>query len=84
VQIKQKLIKRILDEIKKERDGGIVEVTQMRKVIQMLVEVGISSKKIYENEFEKLFVQETQAYYRGESHYYITTHSCFAYLQKAN
>ena len=50
----------------------------------MLVEVGIASKKIYENEFEKPFIAETQAYYRSESHYYITAHSCFAYLQKAN
>lgn len=49
----------------------------------MLVEIGISSKKIYENEFEKLFIAETQSYYKIESNQYITKHSCYAYLQKA-
>jgi hypothetical protein len=31
----------------------------MRAAINMLVEVGIGSKKIYENEFEKVFITET-------------------------
>ena len=31
----------------------------MRAAIQMLVEVGISSKKIYETEFEKIFIHES-------------------------
>lgn len=83
-QIKQKLISKIISEIKRERDGGIVEITQLRQVIQMLVEVGISSKKIYENEFEKVFIQETQNYYRVESNQYITNHSCYSFLQKAH
>jgi len=48
-----------MSEIKKERDGGIVEITQLRQVVQMLVEIGISNKKIYENEFEKVFISET-------------------------
>ena len=33
----------------------------------MLVEVGMSSKKIYETEFEKVFILETENYYRIES-----------------
>ena len=82
-QIKQKLISKLISEIKKERDGGIVEITQLRQSIQMLVEIGISSKKIYEHEFEKVFIQETQSYYRLESNQYITRHSCYAFLQKA-
>ena len=58
-QIKHKLISKLISEIKKERDGGLVEITQLRQSIQMLVEIGISSKKIYEHEFEKVFIQET-------------------------
>ena len=41
-QIKGKLIQKLLSEIRKERDGGIVEITQLRTAIQMLVEVGFS------------------------------------------
>jgi hypothetical protein len=81
--IKSKLISKILSEIKKERDGGIVEISQLRQSIQMLVEVGISNKKIYESEFEKKFIEETQHYYRNESNTLITSLSCYAYLVKA-
>ena len=49
----------------------------------MLVEVGNGSKKIYEQEFEKLFIQETQNYYKVESNSLITNNSCYQYLQKA-
>ncbi len=82
--IKQRLISKIMAEIKKERDGGIVEITQIRQVIQMLVEIGLSNKKIYEHEFEKVFISETQNYYHVESNQYITSHSCYAFLQRAN
>ena len=43
----------------------------------------MSSKKIYESEFEKVFIQETENYYKVESNQLITNNSCFAYLQKA-
>ena len=62
-KIKQKLIYKLLSEIRKEREGGIVEITQLRAAIQMLVEVGHPQKKIYEQEFEKPFITETQIYY---------------------
>lgn len=43
----------------------------------------IQSKRLYEVEFEKPFITETQNYYRLESNQYITGSSCFAYLQRA-
>ena len=42
-----------------------------------------SSKKLYEHEFEKPFIAETQKYYQLESNAQITGSSCFAYLQMA-
>ncbi len=55
-QIKHKLVQKIIGEIKNERDGEIVDIPMLRSSIQMLVEVGMSSKKIYETEFEKVFI----------------------------
>ena len=81
--IKSRLISKIISEIKIERDGGRIDPGQLRLAIQMLVEIGITSKKIYEAEFEKIFIQETQNYYKIESNSNITNHSCYAYLQKA-
>ena len=41
-----------MQEIKTERDGGVIDKTQIRSAIQMLIEVNKSSRKLYESEFE--------------------------------
>ena len=41
------------------------------------------SKKLYEHEFERPFIAETLNYYRIESNNFITSSSCYAYLQRA-
>ena len=50
----------------------------------MLIEVGVHSRKIYEEEFEKLLLKETTDYYRAESQKLISEVDCGAYLSKAN
>ena len=50
----------------------------------MLIEVGLSSKKIYEQEFEVLLIQQTKDFYRNESNIFITGNSCNSFLVKAN
>lgn len=42
-----------------------------------------ASKKLYEHEFERPFIAETQNYYRLESNQHITSSSCYAYLERA-
>ena len=49
----------------------------------MLVEVGISSKKVYEHEFERPFIRETESYYRQESNKLIVETSCDEFLHLA-
>ena len=46
--IKPKLIKRLVEEIRQERDGQVIEKSQMRSAVHMLLEVGVHSRKIYE------------------------------------
>jgi len=82
-EIKQKLIRRILSDIRAERDGHSIERSQLRLSISMLVEVGLSSKKVYEQEFEKPFIKETEEYYKAESNQFIVNNSCPAFLAKA-
>lgn len=50
----------------------------------MFIEVGLQSKKIYEQEFETQLIQQTRDYYRNESNRAITENSCNAYILKAN
>ena len=47
-QIKKKLVQLILGEIEKERNGEMIERIYIQKVIEMFIEVGMHSKRIYE------------------------------------
>jgi len=57
----------LIKEIRKEREGEVIEKTQIRSSIQMLIEVCKNSRKLYEQEFERVLLQETADYYRNES-----------------
>ena len=83
-QIKHRLISLLLSEIERERNGETIERIYVQKVIEMLIEVGMSSKKIYEQEFETLLITKTREYYRAESNSYIAHHSSNDFLVKAN
>lgn len=47
-QIKLRLVYRLLEEIKKDRSGFIIDKGAIRQSIHMLLEVGVHSRKIYE------------------------------------
>ena len=79
-EIKRKLVKLLLSEIEKERDGDMVERLYLKKSIEMLIEVGMQSRKIYEQEFESALINQTRDYYRNESNNFISQNSCNAYL----
>jgi cullin 3 len=65
--LKQKLVSKLISEIRSDRDGHVVEKSQIRQAVHMLLEVGVHSRKIYEQEFEQILLQETTDYYRAES-----------------
>ena len=69
-----------MQEIKAERDGEVIERTQVRSAIQMLIEVCKNSRKLYEQEFETVLLSETSDYFRLESNQLITDTSCASYL----
>ena len=82
--LKSKLVSKLIAEIRSERDGNVIERSQVRQAVHMLIEVGVNSRKIYEQEFEQILLQETSDYYRAESQQLISSSSCSAYLQQAN
>lgn len=83
-QIKGRLIQKLISEIRDERNGKVIEKMQIRFAVHLLLEVGIHSRKIYEQEFEMPFLQETTEYYHSESNQLITVSSCPQYLACAN
>ncbi len=46
----------------------------------MLVDVGVSSLKVYENDFEKAFLEASSAFYAAEGREYVVNSSVPAYL----
>ena len=67
-----------------ERNGEVIERIYIQKVVEMLIEVGMQSKKIYEQEFESVLINQTRDYYRNESNNFITQNPCNMYLLKVN
>ena len=57
----------LLVEIEKERNGEFIERVYIQKSVQMLIEVGNGSKRIYEQEFEAPLIQQTRDYFHNES-----------------
>jgi hypothetical protein len=57
----------LIKDIRQEREGEVIEKTQIRSSIQMLIEVCKNSRKLYEQEFEKVLLSETAEYYKLES-----------------
>jgi len=82
--IKERLVSLLIKDIRLERDGEVIEKTQIRSSIQMLIEVCKNSRKLYEQEFEKVLLAETAEYYKLESQQLITSSSCASFLEKAH
>ena len=60
--LKEKLVEKILDEVKSERNGKSINVALIKNLIQMLSQLGL-----YECSFEGKFLEETDRLYDSES-----------------
>jgi cullin 3 len=72
----------LIESITHERNGRMIDRDLIKSILQMLVEVGIDSLSVYEEEFEYLFLDSTREYYRQEAQKYLTESSCSDYLKK--
>lgn len=77
-------IKRLLlNNIKKERCGELIERALLKSIINMLVELGLKTKETYQEVFERDFLEETAHFYNKEAQDFITSNPCPEYLKKA-
>ncbi|EGG25040.1 cullin C [Cavenderia fasciculata] len=81
-QIKDRLTNILLEMIKKERSGEMINRLLIKNITQMLIELGINSKIVYEESFENQFLATTAKYYQLESQQLISTCSCPDYMKK--
>jgi len=83
-RIKPRLRKIVLGTILRERLGESIDRSAMRDVIKMLLDLGVNSRTVYEEDFEKHFLEESVVFYKRESGHFISSNTCSEYLQKVH
>lgn len=87
LQESENLIERLrsllLANVLNERQGLIIDKSQMKGILSMLVDLGVDSLEVYEEDFERAFLEATRTFYRQESQQYLLENQCPEYLFKA-
>eukprot|EP00123_Amoebidium_parasiticum_P012952 comp21677_c0_seq1/m.30526 comp21677_c0_seq1/g.30526 ORF comp21677_c0_seq1/g.30526 comp21677_c0_seq1/m.30526 type:complete len:741 (-) comp21677_c0_seq1:329-2551(-) len=85
--IKKKLVHDILREIHNDRNGEMVTDSVVQGVIQSFVHMNkFNTKKpeeLYQETFERPFLEATAEYYKRESALFLADNDCAAYMRKA-
>ena len=79
-KIQSRLQDTLLELVQRERTGEVIDRGLMRNIIKMLMDLGSS---VYKVDFEKLFLDVSADFYRGESQQFIECCDCGDYLKKA-
>lgn len=78
--IQTRLKDTLLEIVQKERGGEVINKGLMRNIIKMLMDLGPA---VYQDDFEKPFLDVSANFYRGESQEFIECCDCGDYLKKA-
>lgn len=81
-KIKDRLSRTLLDMIYRERNGEVIDRGLLNSVTHMLIDLGINSRTVYEEDFEKPFLETAANFYRLESQEFIASNSCSEYMKK--
>ncbi len=72
----------LLEEITMERQGCIIDRNLLKSVLNMLIELGIEGVNVYEEEFERHFLEDSKQFYMVESLEFLSKNTCPDYLRK--
>lgn len=72
----------LLDMVMRERRGEVVDRLSIKNACQMLVILGIDSRSVYEEDFEKPFLAQSAEFYRMESQKFLEENSASVYIKK--
>lgn len=81
-RIKDRLLKTILSWIQRERTGEVINRGLLKNITQMLVDLGVNSRTVYEDDFERHFLETSATFYRLESQEFISSNSASDYMRK--
>jgi len=72
----------LLDKIMKERRGEVIDRLAVKNACQMLMMLGIDSRRVYEEDFESEFLKQSAEFYQYESQIFLEENSTSAYIRK--
>ncbi|XP_022710351.1 cullin-3-like isoform X2 [Varroa jacobsoni] len=80
--IRDRLRETLLQMVMKERRGEVVDRSAIKNACQMLVILGIQNRTVYEEDFERPFLQQSTEFYRSESQRFLADNSASSYVAK--
>ncbi|KAG8183868.1 hypothetical protein JTE90_005332 [Oedothorax gibbosus] len=80
--IRDHLRETLLDMVMRERRGEVVDRLAIKNACQMLMVLGIDSRSVYEEDFEKPFLLQSADFYRMESQKFLEENSASVYIKK--
>ncbi|XP_049602680.1 cullin-3-B-like isoform X1 [Syngnathus scovelli] len=80
--IREHLWQTLLDMIKRERRGEVVDRGSIRNTCQMLMVLGLDSRIVYEEDFERPFLEMSAEFYQMESQRFLAENSTSIYIKR--
>lgn len=80
--IRDHLRQTLLELVARERRGEVVDRLAIRNACQMLMVLGINSRSVYEEDFEKPFLNQSSEFYRMESQKFLAENSAAVYINR--
>lgn len=80
--IRDHLCQTLLTLVRRERKGEVVDRMAIRNACQMLMILGINTTSVYEEDFEKPFLEESAEFYKLEGQKFLAENSASVYIQK--
>jgi len=80
--IRDHLRETLLGLVMRERRGEVVDRIAIKNASQMLMVLGINSRAVYEEDFERPFLLQSAEFYRMESQKFLGENSASVYIKK--
>ncbi|XP_075211864.1 cullin 3 [Lycorma delicatula] len=80
--IRDHLRETLLGLVMRERKGEVVDRIAIKNASQMLMVLGINSRSVYEEDFERPFLHQSSDFYRLESQKFLNENSASVYIKK--
>ena len=68
--------------VARERKNEVVDRQAVKNTCQMLMVLGVESRAVYEEDFERPFLEQSAEFYRLESQKFLAENSASVYINK--